>query len=61
MFEEKGLVIVDPGCNALRYICPVQQLWRLPKLQLKVNNVVIPNYDRASFHYCAVGAQNDTV
>ena len=61
MFEEKGLVVADPGCNALRYICPVQQLWQLPKTPLKVNNVVIENYDRASFHPCAVRAENDIV
>ena len=60
MFEEKGLVVVEPGCNALRYISPVQQVWRLPKTPLKINNVVIANFDRASFHYCVDRAQNDT-
>ena len=60
IFKEKCLAVVDLGCNALRHICPVEQLWRLPKTPLKANNVVIENYDRASFHYCAVRAQNDT-
>ena len=27
MFEEKGLVVTNPGCNASRYICPVHQPW----------------------------------
>ena len=60
MFEEKGLAVVDSGCNVVRYICLVHKLWRLPKTPLKVNNVVIENYVRASFHYCALRVQNDS-